>query len=371
MNGVFRVNLFKRIIIGLFLVLAVGMTVACNGETSTTTTESTIESTTESTTGSTTESTTETTTSTTNSTTFSTTQSTESQSTTEFVVGIEITEVSKTTYEFNEEFDIESLTVVYNINSNTQVTLSSSMISISGFDPSVSGEQTVTVTHGEYTDQLIVTVLPRPGIDITMEYYLSADGLTGDALFLELRDILNETKGYVSYDAARYILDESDADPTNPGNVILVYTGWSVSGTWDAGNTWNREHIWPQSLLGDDSIMTSDLHNLKPSNPNVNSSRGNKFYDNVTNSSSYEPRDEVKGDIARILLYMVTMYEELSLVNSTPSTYEMALLNVILGWHEMDPVDDFERNRNNVIAAHQGNRNPYIDYPEFVDLIWD
>jgi endonuclease I len=166
-------------------------------------------------------------------------------------------------------------------------------------------------------------------------------------------------------------LDESDADPTNPGNVILVYTGWSVSGTWDAGNTWNREHIWPQSLLGYDSVMSSDLHNLKPSDPTANNSRSNKYFDNVTTSASYEPRDEVKGDVARILLYMLTMYDDLTLVNSTPSVYEMALLNVILGWHEIDPVDDFERNRNNVIAAHQGNRNPYIDYPEFVDLIWD
>jgi len=112
------------------------------------------------------------------------------------------------------------------------------------------------------------------------------------------------------------------------------------------------------------------LHNLKPSNPSINSSRGNKYYDYITSTVAYEPRDEVKGDLARILLYMWTMYEILSLVDSAPSTYQMALLTVLLEWHDIDPVDDFERNRNEVIYSHQNNRNPYIDYPEFVDLIW-
>ena len=67
---------------------------------------------------------------------------------------------------------------------------------------------------------------------------------------------------------------------------------------------------------------------------------------------------------------MMTMYSILDLVNSSPSVYEMALLDVILQWHELDPVDDFERHRNDVIYSYQKNRNPYIDYPEFVELIW-
>ena len=67
---------------------------------------------------------------------------------------------------------------------------------------------------------------------------------------------------------------------------------------------------------------------------------------------------------------MITMYDELSLVDHNPSVYQMALFSVLLEWHESDPVDAFERNRNDVLYTYQHNRNPYIDYPEFVDMIW-
>jgi len=155
---------------------------------------------------------------------------------------------------------------------------------------------------------------------------------------------------------------------------LLIYNGASVSGVWDQGKTWNKEHIWPQSLLGVSAGSSvnaaSDLHNLKPCNPSINSSRGNKYFDVATDSDSYFPREEDRGDIARILFYMVVMYDEYSLVNTTPTIYQMGKLSVLLTWHETDPVDDFERNRNNVIYTYQHNRNPFIDYPEFVDMIW-
>jgi len=84
-------------------------------------------------------------------------------------------------------------------------------------------------------------------------------------------------------------------------------------------------------------------------------------------------RDEVKGDIARILFYMATMYFDLSL-NDDPasiSAYKsMGILSTLLEWNELDPVDDFEKNRNEVIYSYQKNRNPFIDYPEFANLIW-
>ena len=200
-------------------------------------------------------------------------------------------------------------------------------------------------------------------------YYEGADGLEGTQLEQFLHEIISDYT-YQSYDAARYILDESDADPNIPGNVILVYTQDSVSGTWDAGATWNREHVWPQSLLGYNTTMTADLHNLKPADPGENSSRSNKYFDWTETASTYEPPDEVKGDIARILFYMAIRYDVLELVDGTPSVYEMGLLDALLAWHELDPVDDFERNRNDVIYSYQKNRNPFIDHPEFVDKIY-
>lgn len=206
-----------------------------------------------------------------------------------------------------------------------------------------------------------------------IEYYDDAEGLTGEALELALRSIISNYT-YKSYDAARYILDETDADPNNPNNVILVYTQQSVSGEWycPATNdcTWNREHVWPQSLLNKETVMTADLHNLKPADSGENSSRGNKYFDWLTTTSTYAPPDEVKGDIARILFYMVIRYEVLELVDVEPSTYEMALLETLLEWHYFDPVDDFERNRNDVIYSYQNNRNPFIDYEHFVELIF-
>jgi endonuclease I len=230
-----------------------------------------------------------------------------------------------------------------------------------------SGNQaTLTVIYTVYDNDYL-------SMDL-ITYYDSAEGLTGEALLLELRSIIS-VYTYQSYDAARYILDESDADPLNPGNVILVYTQYSVDGTWDAGATWNREHVWPQSYLNYDTTMSADLHNLKPADPGENSSRSNKYFDNVTTSSAYEPPDEVKGDIARILFYMVVRYEILSLIDDgnviSSGVYNMGLLQTLLAWHELDPVDDFERNRNDIIYSYQDNRNPFIDYEHFVDLIFD
>jgi len=113
----------------------------------------------------------------------------------------------------------------------------------------------------------------------------------------------------------------------------------------------------------------SDLHNLKPANPSANSSRSNKYFANVTTADSYAPRNEVKGDIARILFYMIVMYDYLELIDSTLTLYQMAMLDILIQWHIDDPVDDFERNRNDVIYSYQHNRNPFIDYPEFVAMI--
>ena len=186
-------------------------------------------------------------------------------------------------------------------------------------------------------------------------YYQSATGLSGESLKLELRSIINDGFSGVNYGAARDILQITDRDPNNPSNLIDFYTGNSLPAVWDNGGTWNREHVWPQSLLGvsaSNSVVNeaSDLQNLTPSNPSTNTSRGNKYFDIVTNTQSYYPtRSSVRGDIARILLYMETMYVRYTLVNTDPKINQMGKLSTLLKWHIEDPVDDFERNRNEVI----------------------
>ena len=285
---------------------------------------------------------------------------------------LDVTAPTKTTYEIGEELDLTGIIVKLVSEDESYITLNDTQYTITGFSSSVGGTKTITVSTLGLETTFTVTVT---GTISLSTYYASAEGLTGETLKAELHTIINTGFKGVTYGDARYMLDDTDRDPNNPNNVILVYLGTSVSGVWDGGVTWNREHVWPQSLLGvaaDNNTVNaaSDLQNLKPANPSTNSSRGNKYYDDMTTTVSYAPRVEVRGDLARILLYMEVMYTIYNLINSTPAVNQMALLDVLLSWHELDPVDAFEMNRNEVIYTLQKNRNPFIDYPHFVELIW-
>ncbi|MCK4551922.1 MAG: endonuclease [Tenericutes bacterium] len=300
------------------------------------------------------------------------TTTTQTVTTTTYADGsrLEVTSPTKTVYEVYDTINLTGMVVSFIDSGNqTTVDLQSSEYTVSQVSMRTYGNKQVYINYNDYETSFLIEVnLPN--------YYLSATDLNGSNLFLQLRTIVNNGFDGVSYGDARYILDETDADPNNPDNVILVYTQLSVDETWDLGATWNREHVWPQSLLPDEASNSStntasDLHNLKPADPGTNSSRGNKYFDDITTTLSYAPPNEVKGDVARILFYMIVMYDELSLVDTTPSYLEMGLFSVLLEWHESDPVDEFERNRNEIIYDYQGNKNPFIDYPEFVNLIWN
>jgi len=164
------------------------------------------------------------------------------------------------------------------------------------------------------TKQIEVIVKAQGSTTIDMSYYDQAVGLTGDDLFYELHDIISTNTNTMSYDDAKFILEESDRDPNNPNNVILVYTRESVKGQWDYPN-WNREHVWPQSKL--DGAPKADAHNLKPADVQENSRRGNLPFGYNSSSGVYEPHDDVKGDIARIIFYMATIYTQLSINSAT------------------------------------------------------
>lgn len=211
------------------------------------------------------------------------------------------------------------------------------------------------------------------------EYYRGIEGLTGQNLITFLNILLKEMTGR-PYDFGNTALQVTDRNPNNSSQLIEFYTGAAYTAAWDSGKTWNKEHVWPQSLLSSSAepgvINTaSDLHNLKPANPAINTSRSNKWYGPVNSTESYYPsRTAIHGDIARILFYMDIRYDGLSLVNLTgnqkPNTYQMGDLATLLLWHIQDPVDNFERNRNEVLFGYQGNRNPFIDYPELVSIIY-
>lgn len=228
-------------------------------------------------------------------------------------------------------------------------------------------------------------------------YYNSAQGKSGTDLKTALYNII---KGHTEYPYTSSstdvwdILKETDKDTANPANVILIYCGRSVNAAqeYNNGSGWNREHVWAKSHggFGTTPGPGTDAHHLRPSDINVNSTRGNLDFDEGGNpvsgctgcyvdGNSFEPRNAVKGDVARMIFYMATRYEgengepDLEVVDyvNTGSNPEMGKLSTLLKWNKQDPPDNFEKNRNNVIYyQYQHNRNPYIDHPEYVDEIW-
>lgn len=169
------------------------------------------------------------------------------------------------------------------------------------------------------------------------------------------------------------------------------------------GDCYNREHTFPQSWFASGPPMQSDLFHVFASDGKVNGERSNYPFGNVTSvtytsryggkrgtgttNSGYtgivfEPIDEYKGDIARAQLYMATRYEnvisgwqsngnanDVLAGNSFPA-YDSWYIDLLISWHNLDPVSDKEIKRNNAIFALQGNRNPFIDSPHFVQRIW-
>ncbi len=224
-------------------------------------------------------------------------------------------------------------------------------------------------------------------------YYDPAAGKTGSALKAALHDII---KGHTAYNYGDLwdILSDSDEDPDNHNNVILIYSGISRSKSMHGGNTgdWNREHVWAKSHggFGTSKPAGTDAHHIRPADVQVNSLRGHLDFDMggspvpgapgcKKDDDSFEPRDEVKGDVARMIFYMAVRYEgdngepDLEVVDRV-NTYpdpEHGKLSTLLQWNAQDPPDDFERNRNDVIYYdYQHNRNPFIDHPEYVASIW-
>ncbi|MFJ7676485.1 endonuclease [Peribacillus sp. NPDC097198] len=268
---------------------------------------------------------------------------------------------------------------------------------LKGQKVTITGTLTSYFSHSGLKDPSVMVKngsTPDSGTPNTGSYYDSATGKTGRALKDALHEIIDDhTK--ISYANVWEALRETDEDPNNSNHVILLYTGRSQAKTTNGAgvNDWNREHVWAKSHGGFGTSMGAgtDLHHLRPTDASVNSTRNNLDFDNggsehseakgnYYDSDSWEPRDKVKGDVARMLFYMAVRYEgengevdlELNnLVNNGSAPYH-GKLDVLLDWHEQDPVDAFERNRNEIIYNdYQHNRNPFIDHPEWAASIWE
>lgn len=197
----------------------------------------------------------------------------------------------------------------------------------------------------------------------------------------------------------------TDLDPSNSANVLLIY-GWENGSDLDVTNDlyrgvnnnggnvgdWNREHTFPNSLANPDlddtgTNMTaySDAHNLRASDVQRNSLRGNKMFasgsgnsSSVNSGTDWYPGDQWKGDVARVVMYMYLRYStrcspSLVAVGATNSV-DANMIDLLLKWNAEDPVSTYEDNRNTYhdsgATYAQGNRNPFIDEPYLANMIW-
>ena len=265
-------------------------------------------------------------------------------------------------------------------------------------------------------------------------YYQNITAISGKPLAGQLHDLITSThKTYTTYDdnGKNGYQQETDryyenGSPVN-GYIYEFYSGVKWPNGWNsnAGSTsggYNREHVWCQSKstgLWGTTGGGADMHHIRPSETRLNSTRGNdpfgeianresnktyaKFGNNATyalggyvSSGTFEPLDNKKGDVARIVLYLYLHYNSYSvrslfdgyasingngsssyfatallpLTNITANNTEEDALKMLLRWNSSDPVDDIERRRNDKVATYQGNRNPFIDNSNYANLIW-
>ena len=222
-------------------------------------------------------------------------------------------------------------------------------------------------------------------------YYDSINFNASEGLNGQLRQALTTLiypKGWYTYgssgtDHLSTQLQYADEDPTNSANMIYLYTRDSVKK--NAASSWNREHVWPQSLSngcwGESKAGTDILH-IRPTYNSTNSSRSNDIYADVNKVSprtyngmtfgygsgaKFEPLDSVKGDVARIVMYIwVAYYNYYSNLPAITNVFES--YDTLLRWHTQDKPDVLEGNRNNYSqTSTQQNRNPFVDHPE---LAW-
>ncbi|MBB1290052.1 endonuclease [Pseudoalteromonas sp. SR43-6] len=251
-------------------------------------------------------------------------------------------------------------------------------------------------------------------------YYVTAQGLSGYALKTELYNIIKDhnAQGYSAiwnfYDSSardKYfendnsILDMYSEKPNGSDSYNYTAVSDQCGNYSGEGGCYNREHSFPKSWFGGTiEPMNSDVHHIYATDGYVNSKRSNFPFGEVasasftsTNGSKlgsaasslnysgtvFEPIDEFKGDFARAYFYMATRYENVIGTWQTKTTSSNAVLNgssnqvfeswvvaMLLNWHNSDPVSQMEIDRNQAAFEFQGNRNPYIDHSEFVEMIW-
>ena len=263
-------------------------------------------------------------------------------------------------------------------------------------------------------------------------YYDDVDDSSAEALAASLHDIIDDHLRFPYTSTATDIWDivnVADEDPLNPGNILDIYKNASYPKISGGTGAYNREHSWPKSygFPNDNSsnYPYTDAHHLFASDASYNSSRSNNPYRDcdascnekttletngrgggsglypgnsnwargTSGSETWQTWSGRQGDVARAMFYMAVRYEggshgitghnepdliltdDYALIQAyktglNESMAYMGMLTDLLAWHEADPVDDIERRRNDVIFGFQGNRNPFVDNPDWVGCVF-
>lgn len=218
-------------------------------------------------------------------------------------------------------------------------------------------------------------------------YYQPLNDIPAEGLREALTDLISQ-HSFISNKYIWWYLEASHEAVRESESVVLFYTrrvtpkSNKASGSNQANNDyWNREHVWPQSFGLKQTKARRDIHNIVPADRSVNTSRSNKFFDVggiahdeclacLTDRDSWEPPDEVKGDVARILFYMDVRYEGRDDSGAVDLRLDWTDADVLFKWHCLDPVSSQEKHKNDIAYAFQGNRNPFIDNPEWVKIVF-
>ena len=257
---------------------------------------------------------------------------------------------------------------------------------------------------------IIIAVGVQLSAQIPHGYYNSVERKKGKELQIALSEIIKGHK-MLSYSDVWIYYQYTDVKPNgkiwdiysdNPNESSEKGCEYRLGQCQSNGNDcYNREHTFCQSWFGASTKehQYTDMFHLYPANGWINTKRSNNpfgvvnttisherfengsllgtnIYPCAPNVKCFEPIDEYKGDIARSFFYMATRYmlEDQNFQAISPMTFKSQLqpwaLNMFLEWHQLDPVSQKEIDRNNAIYAVQKNRNPFIDYPDWVEKIW-
>lgn len=237
-------------------------------------------------------------------------------------------------------------------------------------------------------------------------YYNSIDtSLRGDDFRDKLANLITTTHtDYTSYAELANAYKTTDAVPNKSGYITWFYTGTEVkfSGFGGKGGQTNREHVWPKdggSAFSETSECGSDAHHLRPTECNLNSTRGSKSFGEVeqstqnvvnqnksasygdgtadslcyTSGSFFYPAAGYRGATARILMYVQTRWGNkfnLQFVDGAGHSKTIGDFKTLMKWHLEELPTQEEINRNQAVYEIQGNRNPFIDHPEYAAYIY-